>query len=164
MSLQRRLTGISHQLDWSQSVEQKQSYRNFNKLMLFTFCLAHFIWIASILCHASSPSSPWSWNLGEEFNIRPNKKVCVFPVSRSSLFFSSDPKTFYCVLVSNHQILEIDSYVFLLKVVWWLVLYACKALHKQQCCRNTLEFCQTSVWHNSRFCRTEQNFVGPNFL
>ena len=33
-----------------------------------------------------------------------------------------------------------------------------------QCCRNTLEFCQTSVWQNSRFCRTEQNFVGPNFL
>ena len=33
-----------------------------------------------------------------------------------------------------------------------------------QSCRNTLEFCQTSVWQNSRFCRTEQNFVGPNFL
>ena len=27
-----------------------------------------------------------------------------------------------------------------------------------QCCRNTLEFCQTSVWQNSRFCRTEQKF------
>ena len=27
-----------------------------------------------------------------------------------------------------------------------------------------LEFCQTSVWQNSRFCQTEQNFVGPNFL
>ena len=29
--------------------------------------------------------------------IRPNKKVCVFPVSRPSLFFPSDPRTFYCV-------------------------------------------------------------------
>ena len=28
---------------------------------------------------------------------RPNKKVCVFPVYRPSLFFPSDPKTFYCV-------------------------------------------------------------------
>ena len=45
--------------------------------------------------------------------------------------FSFRPKTFYCVWVSNHQNLEIDSYVFLLKVVWWLASYACKALHKQ---------------------------------
>ena len=28
-----------------------------------------------------------------------------------------------------------------------------------QCCWNTLEFCQTLVWQNSRFCRTKQNFV-----
>ena len=34
----------------------------------------------------------------------------------------------------------------------------------KQCCRNTLEFCQTSVWQNSRFCRTKQNFVRPNFF
>ena len=33
-----------------------------------------------------------------------------------------------------------------------------------QCCRNTPEFCQTWVWQNSRFCQTEQNFVGPNFF
>ena len=52
--------------------------------------------------------------------IRTNKKVCVFPVSRPSLFIPSNPKTFYCVWVSNHQNLEIDSYVFLLKLVWWL--------------------------------------------
>ena len=53
--------------------------------------------------------------LGREVNVsvkqmRPNKKVGVFPVSRPSLFFPSDPKTFYCVWVSNHQNLEIDSY------------------------------------------------------
>ena len=33
-----------------------------------------------------------------------------------------------------------------------------------QCCQNTLEFCQTSVWQNFRFCRTEQNFVRPIFF
>ena len=32
------------------------------------------------------------------------------------------------------------------------------------CCRNTPEFCQTSFWQNSRFCRTEHIFVGPNFF
>ena len=74
--------------------------------------------------------------------VRPNKKVCVFLVSRPSLFFPSDPKTFYCVWVSNHQNLEIDSYVFLLKLVkavWWLVSYACKALQYQWLGRG---FCQ----------------------
>ena len=33
-----------------------------------------------------------------------------------------------------------------------------------QCCPNTLEFCQTSVWQNFTFCQTGQNFVGPNFF
>ena len=39
-----------------------------------------------------------------------------------------------------------------------------RSILQYQCCPNTLEFCQTSVWQNSRFCRTEQNFVGPNFF
>ena len=46
----------------------------------------------------------------------------------------------------------------------WKVIISCVITALQQCCRNTLEFCQTSVWQNSRFCRTEQNFVGPNFF
>ena len=76
-------------------------------------------------------NSKISFDLGAlNSTIRPNK-VCVFPVSWLSLFFPSDSKTYYCVWVSNHQNLEIDSYVFLLKIVWWLVQYACKALHKQ---------------------------------
>ena len=62
---------------------------------------------------------------------------------------------------------QVELFPFLNHSLWlwnqWEFCWNKNRIHNQ-CCRNTLEFCQTSVWQNSRFCQTEQNFVGPNFL
>ena len=99
------------------------------------------------------PTSPTNFDSTEIYEIlwgQIKKYVC-FRFPDRPYFFLPTLRLFI-VWVSNHQNLEIDSYVFLLKVVWLLVSYACKALHKQSAVliikhlEYFYDFTRTKVW------------------